>query len=544
MSWTARIARRSDARLNTRRAPRPVAADAPHAVVVGAGFGGLAAAIRLGARGYRVTVIDRLDQPGGRARVFRETTDVGTYVFDAGPTLITAPFQFEELWHLAGREMAEDVELVPISPFYRIRFDSGEAFDYTGDAAAMQEEIARFNPTDVPGYERFLRHSERIFRVGFEELGHVPFGRATDMARIAPAMVALESYRSVYGLVKKYIEDDRLRQVFSFHPLLVGGNPFSTTSIYALIAFLERKWGVWYAMGGTGAVVRGMAGLVEELGGTLRLGETVEEITVDGAGERPRATGVRLASGEHVAADLVVSNADAAWTYRHLVRPEHRRRWTDDRLDRAKLSMSLFVWYFGTDRKYEDVAHHTILLGPRYRALLDDIFHGKRLAEDFSLYLHRPTATDPSMAPEGHEAFYVLSPVPHLQSGTDWSVEAERYRRRVEAHLEATVLPGLSEHVTASRMLTPQGFLDDYLSVKGAAFSFEPVLTQSAYFRPHNRSEDVDRLYLVGAGTHPGAGMPGVLSSARVLDTVVPALEDLPRFNGALPRPAVPSASA
>ncbi|MEM1043961.1 MAG: phytoene desaturase [Bacteroidota bacterium] len=525
MSLLARIARRSDARLNTHTAPVPVRPDAPHVAVIGSGFGGLAAAVRLLVRGYRVTVVDRLDQPGGRARVFRETTDAGTYVFDAGPTLITAPFLFDELWKLAGRHLSDDVDLVPITPFYRIRFDDGAVFDYTGDADAMRREIARFNPSDVAGYERFLKKSESIYNVGFEELGHVPFSRPSDMARIAPAMAALESHRTVYGLVSKYIKDHRLRQVFSFHPLLVGGNPFSTTSIYTLIAFLERKWGVWYAMGGTGALVRGIAGLIEDLGGQFRWGETVEEITV----EAGRATGLRLESGEHLAADLVVSNADAAWTYRHLVAPQHRPTWNDDKLDRAKLSMSLFVWYFGTDRQYEDVAHHTILLGPRYRELLDDIFHHHRLADDFSLYLHRPTATDPTMAPPGHDAFYVLSPVPHLDSGTDWHAQAERYRQAIEDSLAESVLPGLGEHLTVSRTLDPQGFLDDYLSVKGAAFSFEPVLMQSAYFRPHNVSEDVEGLYLVGAGTHPGAGMPGVLSSARVLDTIVPDPASLAR---------------
>jgi len=519
VDWIQRAARRPDARLNTRTTPVPVTPDAPHAVVVGAGFGGLAAAVRLLVRGYRVTVVDRLDQPGGRARVFKQDG----YTFDAGPTLITAPFLFDELWALAGERREDHVEVVPISPFYRIRFDNGEQFEYTGDAEAMRREVARFNPADVAGYERFLRKSEQIFRVGFEELGHVPFGSPLDMARIAPAMAALESYRTVYGLVSKHLRDPRLRTVFSFHPLLVGGNPFSTTSIYTLIAFLERTWGVWYAMGGTGAMVQGIADLIGRLGGTLRLGETVTEITVDGAGAKPRATGVRLETGETIAADLVVSNADAAWTYKKLIAPQYRKHWTDARLDRAHYSMSLFVWYFGTNRRYEDVAHHTILLGPRYRGLLKDIFGRHKLADDHSLYLHRPTATDPSMAPAGHDAFYVLSPVPHLDSGDAWdAAQTERYRRAVMRSLEDTVLPGLNESLTTSLTLTPKGFLDDYLSVKGAAFSLEPILTQSAYFRPHNASEDVDGLFLVGAGTHPGAGMPGVLSSARVLDTVVP----------------------
>jgi phytoene desaturase len=338
------------------------------------------------------------------------------------------------------------------------------------------------------------------------------------MAKITPAMLRLKSYLTVHQLVSLYVLDDRVRQVLSFHPLLVGGNPFATTSIYALIAFLERTWGVHFPMGGTGSLVRGMVGILERQGATMRLGTTIEEITV----ERGRATGVRLEGGEHVAADIVVSNADAAFTYKRLLRPEHRRRWTDARIDRSKLSMSLFVWYFGTRRRHEDVAHHTILLGPRYRGLLDDIFVNKRVPQDFSLYLHRPTATDPSLAPEGRDTFYVLSPVSHLDSGTDWRTYAEPYRRSIEAYLERTILPGLREELTASRVFTPLDFRDELLSIKGSAFSFEPVLTQSAYFRPHNESEDVRGLYLVGAGTHPGAGLPGVLSSAKVLDSIVP----------------------
>jgi phytoene desaturase len=514
-----RLVVRHDATLNTRTAPIPVTPDAPHAVVVGAGFGGLAAAVRLLVRGYRVTLVDRLDQPGGRARVFEQDG----FTFDAGPTLVTAPFLFEELWTLAGQRMEDHVDLVPITPFYDIRFDDHTFFRYTGDAEAMEREIAKFSPPDVEGYRAFLKKSEEIFRVGFEELGHVPFGRVADMLKIAPAMMKLQSFRTVYNFVSQYIQHPKLRQVFSFHPLLVGGNPFSTTSIYTLIAFLERKWGVWYAMGGTGALVKGISDLIDDLGGTQRYGAEVAEITVEGG----RATGVTLAGGEHVAADLVVSNADVAWTYRHLVAPRHRQKWTDRRVENMRYSMSLFVWYFGTKKQYPDVEHHTILLGKRYKALLDDIFSAKHLADDFSLYLHRPTKTDPSMAPEGYDAFYVLSPVPHLDSGVDWAKHAERYRRAVSQYLEDALLPGLEENLVTSRMLTPQHFLTDYLSLKGAAFSVEPTLTQSAYFRPHNASEDVDGLYFAGAGTHPGAGMPGVLSSARVLDTVVPDADAL-----------------
>ncbi len=508
------LARRED-RLRTGGAPIPVTERSPHAVVIGAGLGGLAAAIRLGARGYRVTVVDRLDQPGGRARVFR---DEG-FVFDAGPTVITAPFLLEELWRLAGAELSEDVELREVTPFYRIRFHDGSVFDYTGDAEAMRAQIRALSPDDVEGYERFLAHSERIYEVGFSMLAHVPFDSPMDMARIVPAMMELESLRTVWQLVSKYVKNDKLRQVLSFHTLLVGGNPFATSSIYALIAFLERDMRVWFAMGGTGEVVRGMARLIEErLGGRLLLGRDVTRIVVEGG----RARGVELADGTRLEAEVVVSNADSAWTYRHLLDEADRPRWSNRRVEGMRYSMGLFVWYFGTDRVYDDVAHHTILLGPRYEGLLADIFSRKVLAEDFSLYLHRPTATDPSMAPDGCDAFYVLSPVPHLDAAVDWSVEAERYRKKIERYLADSVLPGLDRHVVTSRVLTPRAFRDEYLSLKGAAFGLEPVLHQSAWFRPHNRSEDVEGLYLVGAGTHPGAGMPGVLSSARVLDTVVP----------------------
>jgi phytoene desaturase len=486
----------------------------PHAVVIGSGFGGLAAAIRLGARGYRVTVLERLDQAGGRAAVFRQDG----FTFDAGPTIITAPFLFEELWQLCGRTLADDVELRALDLFYRILFDDGTRFDCRADPDAMRREVLRLAPGDATGYERFMRHSEEIFRIGFEQLGDVPFNSLADMASVAPDLLRLGGLRSVYGAVSKYVRHPHLRFALSFHPLFVGGNPFSTTSIYCLISFLERRWGVHFAMGGTGALVRGLVGLIQGQGGRIRYEAEVEEIVVAGG----RATGVRLASGETVAADIVVSNADTAWTYQKLLAKTGRKRWSDRKLAGSRHSMSLFVWYFGTNRRYDDVPHHTILLGPRYRELIRDIFERKILAEDFSLYLHRPTATDPSLAPPGCDAFYVLSPVPHLDSGTDWARQAEPYRRAIERRLSETLLPGLDRTVVSSRLFTPQDFRDRLLSVKGAAFGFEPVLTQSAWFRPHNRSEDVDRLYLVGAGTHPGAGVPGVLSSARILDTVVP----------------------
>ncbi len=493
----------------------------PHAVVIGSGFGGLAAAIRLGARGYRVTVLEKLDAAGGRAYVFRQDG----FSFDAGPTIITAPFLLEELWALCGRRMQDDVQLKSMDPFYRIRFHDGETIDCSGDPEKMKAEIARIAPEDVAGYEAFMKAAEAIYRVGFEELGHVPFDSWTDMAKVAPAMVRLGSHRSLYSMVSKYVRNERMRFVLSFHPLFIGGNPFNVTSIYGLISFLERKAGVHFAMGGTGALVQGLVGLIEGQGNRLRYNTTVERICV----ENGRATGVELASGERIAADVVVSNADAAWTYKHLLPASARTTWTDRKVDRARYSMGLFVWYFGTRRQYHDVPHHTIMLGPRYRGLLHDIFERKVLAEDFSLYLHRPTATDPSLAPPGCDTFYVLSPVPNLDAGIDWKERAEVYRRAISKHLSATLLPGLENEIVSSRMMTPQDFESRLLSYRGAAFSLEPTLLQSAWFRPHNRSEDVDRLYLVGAGTHPGAGVPGVISSARILDTVVPDAATLAR---------------
>ena len=508
--------------LDRPKATAPLAPVRPHAVIIGSGFGGLAAAVRLGARGYRVTVLEKLATPGGRAIVHRQDG----FTFDAGPTIVTAPFLFEELWALCGRKMSDDVDLRPITPFYQIRFADGALFNVTADRAAMRAEVAKFNPADVAGYERFMACSEAIYQTGFEKLGDVPFDTPMDMLRIAGNLVRLEGYRSVYGLVAKFFSDERLRTVFSFHPLLIGGSPFRATAVYCLISFLEQRFGVHFAMGGTGELVKGLCGLIARQGGAVRCKAEVSEILVD----KGAAVGVRLASGETLQADIVVSNADSAWTYRKLLPPSQRRRWSDRKLDKAKYSMGLFVWYFGVDRRYDDVEHHTILLGQRYRALLRDIFERKILADDFSLYLHRPTATDPSLAPEGCDAFYVLSPVPNLEGGQDWSELAEGYRRKIADALEATVLPDLGRHIVTSRIATPQTFHDTLNSYRGAGFGLEPILTQSAWFRPHNRSEELRNLFLVGAGTHPGAGLPGVLSSAKVLDRIAP---DVRVFNHA-----------
>ena len=486
----------------------------PHAVVIGSGFGGLAAAIRLGARGYRVSVLERLEAPGGRASVFRQDG----FTFDAGPTIITAPFLLNELWALAGKRFEDEIELINISPFYRISFPDGAVFDCSADPAAMREQVARLAPGDLAGYEKFVALSEAIYKIGFERLAHKPFGSWVDMLRILPDLVKLSGYRSVSGLVNKYIRDPRLRIALSFHPLLVGGNPLNTSGIYCLILFLERKFGVHFPRGGTGALVAGMARLIEGQGNALRCKAEVDKILVQDG----KAAGVRLASGEEIAADVVVSNACAAFTYRHLLRDTPRRRWTDKKLRRAKYSMGLFVWYFGTSRQWPEAPHHSILLGPRHDELLRDIFDRKSLAADFSLYLHRPTASDASLAPPGCDGFYVLSPVPNLQGGTDWRQAAEPYRAAIERYLNATALPGLTGSIVSSKMMTPLDFQADYLSTHGAGFGLAPRLLQIAWFRPHNASEEVENLFLVGASTHPGAGVPGVISSARVLDEVVP----------------------
>ena len=488
----------------------------PLALVVGAGFGGLAAAIRLSAMGYRVQVLEKLDGPGGRAYVRRQDG----FTFDGGPTIITVPFLFEELWQLCGRKLSDDIDLRLMDPFYRVRFDDGTHFDYSGDPERMRAEVARVSPDDVAGFDKFVAEADLCYQLGFEALGCKAFDSIFDLLAALPSMARMRAWRTMHGLVASYFKHPKLRMAMSLQTLLIGGNPFSVTGVYSLINALERRYGVYSAMGGTGAIVQGMVNLLQARGVPLRCNAEVKRIMV----EDGRATGVQLATGEQLSADIVVCNSDTAWTYRNLVAPEHRRHWTDQRIERGRYSMSLFVWYFGTDRQYTDVPHHTMVLGPRYEGLLTDIFRHHRLADDFSLYLHRPSATDPSVAPSGCDTFYVLSPVPHLQSGTDWAQQAEPYRQAVCRRLEETLLPGLSQHVISSHVMTPQNFQDDLLSFKGAAFGLEPLLLQSAWFRPHNRSEDVENLFMVGASTHPGAGVPGVLMSAKALQTVVPQL--------------------
>jgi len=481
---------------------------APSAIVIGSGFGGLALAIRLQTAGIRTIVLERRDLPGGRAYVYQQDG----FTFDAGPTVITAPGALRELFTAAGRDMDDFVELLPVMPFYRLLWEDGYQFDYSDDLEATNRQIAARSPADVVGYARFLDYANDVFHEGYEELAHVPFLDWWSMIRAAPELIRLQSYRSVYDIVSRFIRDPHLREAYSFHSLLVGGNPFHTSSIYTLIHALERKWGVWFPRGGTGALVRGMIALFESLGGEIHCNAEVARILTSGG----RTTGVQLADGREIRADIVASNADVVHTYERLLGHDARGRAEAPRLRQRRFSMSLFLIYFGVRRTHPHLAHHTVLFGPRYRELLADIFDRGVLADDFSLYLHAPTRTDPSMAPEGCEAFYVLSPVPHLGKGKiDWSVEGPRYRDRILDYLEARCIPGLRADLVTQRIFTPDDFATQLNAHLGSAFSLEPILTQSAFFRVHNRDPDIRGLYFVGAGTHPGAGVPGVVSSAR-----------------------------
>lgn len=491
----------------------------PVAVVIGAGLGGLASAMRLGARGYRTVVVDRLDCVGGRG----SAVEMGGHRFDLGPTIVTVPQVFRELWDVTGHDFDSDIDLRPMDPFYEIRWPDGTRFTARQDVEAMRAEIARLSPRDLPGYDRFMRDSARRYRFGFENLGRRPMNVLWDLVKVLPVFGWLRADQSVHWRVARRVRDPRLRMALSFHPLFIGGNPFRVTSMYILVAYLEKAFGVHYAMGGVVAIARAMARIVRAQGGDVLLGQTVDEILLkDG-----RAAGVRLESGTTLAAPVVISNADAGHTYAHLLRGRKQRRWTPARLGRARWSMGLFVWYFGTRGTrdlWRDVGHHTILNGPRYRGLVRDIFVKGKLAEDMSLYVHRPSVTDPSVAPDGGDTFYALSPVPHLgfDNPVDWVAMAEPYRRRVQSVLERTLLPGLGAHLTESMTLTPADFADRYLATHGSGFSIEPRILQSAWFRPHNVSEELPGLYLAGAGTHPGAGLPGVVASAEVLDQLVP----------------------
>lgn len=492
--------------------------DVKKAAVIGAGFGGLALAIRLQSAGIQTTVFEKRDLPGGRAYVYRQDG----FTFDAGPTVITDPSALEELFALSGRKLSDYVELINVDPFYRLHWEDGYHFDYCSDEERLFRQIAEKNPEDLEGYKKFYEFSEEVFREGYQKLGAVPFLNFWSMIRVAPQLTKLQSFRSVYGRLSDFIKDPHLRQAFSFHTLLVGGDPFKTSSIYALIHALERKWGVWFPRGGTNALVSGLARLFTDLGGEIRLNAPVAEL----ATRNGRIDEVVLESGHRESVDAVGSNADIVHTYASLLKNDPRGQSMGRSMKRKRFSNSLFVVYFGLNRKHDHLAHHSILFGPRYRELISEIFSGPDLPDDFSLYLHMPTKTDPALAPEGCSAFYALAPVPNLHKAKiDWSVEGPKYGDRILDYLEARYIPGLRKDLVTSRIFTPGDFETELNAFAGSAFSIEPILTQSAYFRTHNRDDHIQNLYFAGAGTHPGAGVPGVVGSAKATASLM--IEDL-----------------
>lgn len=478
------------------------------AIVIGSGLGGLAAAIRLQSSGYQTTVLEKRDLPGGRAYVYKDDG----FTFDAGPTVITAPHCLEELFELSGRKLSDYVEMMPVEPYYRLMWEDGYVFDYGSSVQETLDQIKEKSPQDVQGYQDFLNYSREVFNEGYTKLVHVPFLNWWSMIRVSPQLMRLSAHRSVYSQVSKFIKDPHLRQAFSFHSLLVGGNPFDTTSIYTLIHFLERKWGVYFPKGGTGALVNALVKLFEELGGKIHFNSEVDMIEESGS----HVKSVLLKNGERLHTDIVVSNADVMHTYDKLLAQSDEAAEERNRLKKMKYSMSLFLIYFGTKKQYPDIAHHTVLFGPRYRELLKDIFHDGRLADDFSLYLHAPTRSDPDLAPPGHEAFYVLAPVPNLaKDSVNWETEGEIYADKILSYLDERYLPGLKENIVTKRIFTPKDFEKQLNAHQGSAFSLEPILTQSAFFRTRNKDSNLRGLYFVGAGTHPGAGVPGVVNSAK-----------------------------
>ena len=483
-------------------------------IVVGSGFGGLASALRLRAKGYEVTLVEKHPDLGGRARVFKKDN----FIYDGGPTVITAPYLIEELFSLYNKKLSDYVKIVPLDLWYRFVFSDGETFDYSGNEKSMEKEIKKFSEKDYEGYNKLVKFTEKIFDKGFTDLSDKPFNNLSFMLKQIPSLLNLKSYQSVYGLVSNYVSNEKLRRVFSMHPLLVGGNPFTTTSIYTLILFLEKKWGIHYSMGGTGSVVKALEKLMKEEGIKIIKDAEVTEIISDNKDVKA----VKINKSNIINCDYVVCNSDPPNVYKNLIKSKKNYNFLfKQKIKRMDYSMGLFVYYFGSKKQYNDVAHHTIYFGKSYEKHLEKIFEKKVLSEDISYYLHRPSATDPNMAPNNQDAFYVLVPVPNNLSNINWLNEGEKFKNLVLDKMDKTVLPGIKENVVSDFYLTPDYFEKDLATLHGSGFSIQPKFSQSAYFRFHNQSEVFDNLYFVGAGTHPGAGMPGVISSAKVLDKIL-----------------------
>ena len=483
-------------------------------IVIGSGFGGLASALRLRAKGYEVTLLEKHPDLGGRARVFKK----GNFIYDGGPTVITAPYLIEELFSLFNKKISNYVKIVPLDLWYRFVFNDGETFDYSGNEKSMEKEIKKFSEKDYEGYNKLVKFTEKIFDKGFTDLSDKPFNNFSFMIKQIPSLLNLKSYKSVYGLVSNYISNEKLRRVFSMHPLLVGGNPFTTTSIYTLILFLEKKWGIHYSMGGTGSVVKALEKLMEEE--NIRIIKDAEVTEIISKNKDVKA--VKINKSKIIDCDYVVCNSDPPNVYKNLIKSKDNYNFLfKQKMKRMDYSMGLFVYYFGSKKKYKNVAHHTIYFGKSYEEHLEKIFEKKVLSEDISYYLHRPSATDPNMSPNGQDAFYVLVPVPNNLSNISWSNEGEKFKDLILDKMDKSVLPGIKENVVSDFYLTPDYFEKDLATLHGSGFSIQPKFSQSAYFRFHNQSEIFDNLFFVGAGTHPGAGMPGVISSAKVLDKIL-----------------------
>ena len=483
-------------------------------IVIGSGFGGLASALRMKAKGFEVVLVEKHSDLGGRARVFKKDG----FTYDGGPTVITAPYLFEELFSLFNKKISDYVNIVPLDLWYRFVFEDGSRFDYSGNQKNMEDQIKRLSEKDLDGYKNLVNFTEKIFNKGFTELSFKPFNNLFFMLKQIPALFKLKSYQSVYKLVSSYISSEKLRRVFSMHPLLVGGNPFTTTSIYTLILFLEKKWGIHYSMGGTGNVVNALEKLMNEEKITVLKNSEVSEILFD----KDKIIGVKIKNKDIISCDYVICNSDPPNVYKNLIKSKKKYGFFfNQKVKRMNYSMGLFVYYFGSKKKFKDVAHHTICFGKSYKEHLNKIFDQKILSDDISYYLHRPTATDASMAPKDHDAFYVLVPVPNNLSGIDWSNKGEEFKNLVLNTMDQTVLPGIKDNVISDFYLTPDYFENELSTLHGSGFSIQPNFSQSAYFRFHNKSEIIDNLYFVGAGTHPGAGMPGVLSSAKVLEELL-----------------------
>jgi len=480
-------------------------------IIIGSGFGGLAAALRMRAKGFDVTLVEKHPDLGGRARVFKKDK----FTYDGGPTVITAPYLFDELFSLFNKKISDYVKIVPLDLWYRFVFNDGETFDYNGDDKAMEEQVKKFSSKDYAGYKKLVNFTEKIFNKGFTDLSDKPFNNLVFMLKQVPALLKLKSYKSVYSLVSNYISNEKLRRVFSMHPLLVGGNPFSTTSIYTLILFLEKKWGIHYSMGGTGSVVSALEKLMKEENIKIIKNAEVTEILT----KNKDVKAIEINKSEVINCDYIICNSDPPNVYKNLIKSKKNYNFLfNQKMKRMDYSMGLFVYYFGSKKKYEDVAHHTIYFGKSYEKHLNKIFEKKVLSEDISYYLHRPSATDPNMAPDGQDAFYVLVPVPNNLSKINWANEGDKFKNLVLDKMDKSVLPGIKKNVVSDFYLTPDYFEKDLATLHGSGFSIQPKFSQSAYFRFHNQSEIFENLYFVGAGTHPGAGMPGVLSSAKVLD--------------------------